>query len=286
MTARRATVRGSRAGRPAVLLALVLALCACERQVSEPADALARVNGRVITEEELDQYLELREAREPEPEHDADPERQALEEMIDRLLLTQHAEDTGLDRSPEVESLLARVRENILVQAVIQQILAEQPITEKELRQRFQAEVAATHQTEYLVSHILTKDEEEAKRLIRALEADGDFAQLARENSIDVESGANGGRLGWINQGMVVPEFFQGIARLEKGAITRTPVKSQFGWHVIRVEDTRPARIPTFEEFMADAQTKANFYRKLQDERVEAVVKELRAAAAIEIKDR
>jgi len=270
--------------------ALAAALCAlvgagCERATDAPADTLALVNGQAITAGELEQYLTLREARAAaDADPGADPEREALDEMIDRVLLTQHAEAAGLDRRAEVRSLLARVRENILVQAAIEQILAEQPITEEELRRRFQTEVAATHQTEYLVRHILTRHEEEAQHVIRELEAGGDFAQLARENSIDVQSGANGGRLGWINEGMVVPEFFQGIARLEKGATTDAPVRSEFGWHVIRVDDTRPARIPTFEEFMADPQVKANFYRKLQDERVEAVVRELRAAADIDIR--
>lgn len=278
-------MREARLGRCGSAALLALALGACSPGASPPAaDELARVNGQPITSAELEQYLELREARRPDA--DPDPEQQALQEMIDRILLTQEAEATGLDHSPEVMSLLARVRENILVEAMIQRILAQHPITEQELRQRFQTEVAATHQTEYLVSHILTRSEDEARYVIRALANGADFAELARTHSIDVQSGAKGGRLGWINEGMVVPEFFQGIARLQKGATSDAPVKSEFGWHVIRVEDTRPADIPTYEEFMADPQTKANFYRKLQDERVEAVVKELRAAAEIEIEGR
>jgi len=180
---------------------------------------------------------------------------------------------------------MKRVRENILVQSMIRKSLEEHPITDDELKQRFQTEVAATHKTEYKVSHILAKNEDEAKDIIKALQAKGDFAAIARKKSVDVQSGKNGGTLGWVNQGMVVPEFFEGVSRLEKGAFSSEPVKSDFGWHVIKVEDTRAAKIPTFEEFMGDAQTSANFRRKLQDEKIEKMMKDLRAGAKIEIKN-
>lgn len=267
-----------------ILGAVALGGCQQQQQAGEAEDVLATVNGQPITEEAFAQYLELRQARDaPAGE---DPQAQGLEEMIDRILLTQRAEALGVDDNPDVRHLLARVRENILVQAMIRRTLEEQPISEDELRRRFQSEVVDTHQTEYRVSHILTENEDEAETIIRELKNDGDFAQLAREKSIDVQSGNKGGRLGWVNPGMVVPEFFEGVARLEKGAITDAPVKSEFGWHVIRLEDTRPAKIPTFEEFMADPQTKANFQRKLQDERIEQIVQDLRAEAEIEIKGR
>lgn len=133
--------------------------------------------------------------------------------------------------------------------------------------------------------HILVKDEDEARDLIKQLKNKGSFENLAKKHSIDVQSGKNGGSLGWINQGMVVPEFFEGVSRLEKGAVSSEPVKSDFGWHVIKVEDTRPAKIPSYEEFMGDRQARANFQRRLQDEHIEQMVKELRASAKIDIKE-
>lgn len=264
-----------------IALAAGFGLGACQPPASEEGKVLATVNGEAITEPEFRQYLQLRQSREPVA--DAEQERKLLDEMIDRILLAQHAEQNGIDKEPEVRFLLERVRENILVQSMIRRMLQDQPVTQDELKQRFETEVAATHKTEYLVRHILTKDEDEAKEIIETLNNKGDFARLARQKSIDVQSGAKGGSLGWVNQGMVVPEFFQGMARLEKGATSREPVRSEFGWHVIRVDDTRPARIPTFEEFMSDPQTKANFERKLQDERIEKIVQDLRAKAKIDI---
>jgi peptidyl-prolyl cis-trans isomerase C len=245
---------------------------------------VATVNSQPITEAEFQQYLQLRQQREPIT--DKAQEKKVLEEMIDRVLLAQRAESTGVDKDPEVSGLLRRVRENILVQSMIRNMLKDNPITDEELKQRFDKEVAATHKTEYLVRHILTKNEDEAKEVITQLGGKkGNFSTLAKQKSIDVQSGNNGGSLGWINEGMVVPEFFTGVTGLEKGATSKAPVKSDFGWHVIKVEDTRPAKIPTFDEFIADRQTKANFYRKLQDEKIENVVKELRTGAKIEVKN-
>lgn len=266
-----------------VLLAAGLLLGACQQKSQNESKVLATVNGQPITEAEFQQYLQLRQQREPVT--DKAQEKKVLEEMIDRVLLAQRAESSGVDKDPEVNGLLKRVRENILVQSMIRNMLKDNPITDEELKQRFEKEVAATHKTEYLVRHILTKNEDEAKDIIAQLNnKKTNFSTLAKQKSIDVQSGKNGGSLGWINEGMVVPEFFAGVTGLEKGAISKTPVKSDFGWHVIKVEDTRPAKIPTFDEFIADRQTKANFYRKLQDEKVENIVKELRTSAKIEIK--
>lgn len=265
-----------------LLLAAGVALGACQPKTVNEGKVLVTVNGQAITEPEFRQYLQLRQQREPGA--DAAQEQKILDEMIDRILLAQRASADGIDKDPEVKYLLNRVRENVLVQSLIRKMLQDSPVAETDLKQRFETEVAATHKTEYLVRHILTKDEDEAKEVIKALADKGDFAKLAKQKSIDVQSGSKGGSLGWINQGMVVPEFFQGVSRLEKGTTTTEPVKSDFGWHVIRVDDTRPAKIPTYEEFMADPQTKANFQRKLQDEKVEKIVKDLRASAKIERK--
>lgn len=271
----------------ALLVAFGAMLGACQQQKNaDESKVLASINGQSITENELQHYTQLRQTRDPSP--DPTKEKKAvLDEMVDRTLLAQRAESTGIDKDPEVQYLLRRVRENILVQAMIRRMLKENPITDDEVKQRFQKEVDATHKTEYRVRHILLKNEDEAKEVIQQLKGGKtDFAKLARQKSIDVQSGKRGGELGsWINQGDVVPEFFTGVTGLKKGAVSADPVKSDFGWHVIKVEDTRAAKIPTFEEFMADRQTKANFYRKLQDEKVEQIVKELRANAKLSISE-
>jgi peptidyl-prolyl cis-trans isomerase C len=260
-----------------------LALGACQQKAENESKVIATVNGQDITEAEFQQYMQLRQQREPVT--DKAQQKKVLEEMIDRMLLAKRAEATGVDKDTEVKSLLQRVHENVLVQSMIRKMLKDSPITDDELKERFEKEVAATHKTEYLVRHILTKNEDEAKEIIVQLNGKkANFATLAKQKSIDVQSGNNGGSLGWINQGMVVPEFFDGVTHLQKGATSAAPIKSDFGWHIIKVDDTRPAKIPTYDEFIGDRQTKANFYRKLQDEKIEKTVKELRAGAKIDIK--
>jgi peptidyl-prolyl cis-trans isomerase C len=271
--------------RFSALLLLVAGLClgACQQKAENESKVIATVNGQDITEAEFQQYMQLRQQREPVT--DKAQQKKVLEEMIDRVLLAKRAEATGVDKDPEVRGLLQRVHENILVQSMIRKMLKDNPITDDELKERFEKEVGATHKTEYLVRHILMKNEDEAKEVITQLNGKkANFATLAKQKSIDVQSGKNGGSLGWINQGMVVPEFFESVTHLQKGATSSAPVKSDFGWHIIKVDDTRPAKIPTYEEFIGDRQTKANFYRKLQDEKIEKTVKELRTSAKIDIK--
>lgn len=273
-----------------LVLALGLVAVGCDKKpAATPSEdagkVLVTVNGEAITEKDFQQYLQLRQARQ-EPVADKEKEQKiVLDEMVDRILLTQRAAQNGMEKDPEVQTLMKRVRENILVQAMVRNMLKDNPITDGDLRQRFDKEVGNTHKTEYSVRHILVKNEDEAKEITNQLKAKSDFAKLAKQKSIDVQSGKNGGQLGWVNQGAVVPEFFDAVTRLKKGETSPAPVKSDFGWHVIKVEDTRPAKIPSFEQFMADKQTRANLHRKMQDEKIEKLVKDLRANAKITVNE-
>ena len=267
-----------------LVITIAFGLAACQKQPADDSAVLATVNGEKITEKDYQHYLQLRQTRQ-EPIADKDKERKVvLDEMVDRVLLSQRAVEQKLEQDPEVYYLLKRLRENVLVQAAIRNMLKEGPVSDDDLKARFDKEASNTHKTEYHVRHVLVKNEDEAKEVLKQLKGGANFATVAKQKSIDVQSGKKGGDLGWINQGMVVPEFFEAVTKLEKGAISPEPVKSDFGWHVIKVEDTRAAKIPSFEQFMADKQTKANFYRRIQDERIEKMVKDLRAGAKIEIK--
>lgn len=267
-----------------LVMTIAVGLAACQKQPADDSAVLATVNGEKITEKDYQHYLQLRQTRQ-EPIADKDKERKVvLDEMVDRVLLSQRAVDQKLEQDPEVYYLLKRLRENVLVQAAIRNMLKEGPVSDDDLKARFDKEASNTHKTEYQVRHVLVKNEDEAKEVLKQLKGGANFATVAKQKSIDVQSGKKGGDLGWINQGMVVPEFFEAVTKLGKGAISPEPVKSDFGWHVIKVEDTRAAKIPSFEQFMADKQTKANFYRRIQDERIEKMVKDLRAGAKIEIK--
>lgn len=274
----------TRTSQLVLVIAMAVGLAACQNQPADDSAVLATVNGEKITEKDYQHYLQLRQTRQ-EPIADKEKERKVvLDEMVDRVLLSQRAVEQKLEQDPEVYYLLKRLRENVLVQAAIRNMLKEGPVSDDDLKARFEKEAANTHKNEYHVRHVLVKTEDEAKEVLKQLKGGANFATVAKQKSIDVQSGKKGGDLGWINQGMVVPEFFEAASKLNKGAISPEPVKSDFGWHVIKMEDTRAAKIPTFEQFMSDKQTKANFYRRIQDERIEKMVKDLRGGAKIEIK--
>jgi len=153
----------------------------------------------------------------------------------------------------------------------------------EDVKKRFEQEVSNTHKTEYKVRHILVKEEAEAKEILGQLGKGGKFDKLAKEKSIDTQTGKEGGALGWINQGMVVPEFFSAVIAMNKGAVSAEPVKSDFGWHIIKVDDTRPLKIPNFEQFMSDQRARSNIYRKMQDDKMGELVKDLKSKAKITV---
>jgi len=205
--------------------------------------------------------------------------------IIDEFYLDEWkaAVSNKLDQDPEVGSLMKRVREEILVQAVKRKLLRDNPITDDDVKKRFEKEVEETHKTEYKVRHILVKEEAEARDIMAQLDKGVKFDKLAKDKSIDAQSGKNGGELGWVNQGMVVPEFFNAVMAMKKGALSAEPVKSDFGWHIIKVEDARSLKIPTFEQFMSDQRARANIYRKMQDDKVGNLVKDLKGKAKITV---
>ncbi|MBI3571388.1 MAG: peptidylprolyl isomerase [Gammaproteobacteria bacterium] len=254
------------------------------KEAAKEADkVIATIDGEKIMQSDYQSYLQLRQ-QQVGPIPDKDKEKKVvLDEMIEKMLLAQHAVSSKLDQDPEVSSLMKRVREEILVQAVKRKLLRDNPITDDDVKKRFEQEVENTHKTEYKVRHILVKEEADAKAILAQLGKGAKFDKLAKDKSIDTQSGKNGGELGWVNQGMVVPEFFNAVMAMKKGAVSAAPVKSDFGWHIIKVEDTRPLKIPTFEQFMSDQRARANIYRKMQDDKIGNLVKDIKGKAKITV---
>ena len=249
----------------------------------EPDKVIATVNGEKIMQSDYQNYLQLRQ-QQVGPIPDKDKEKKVvMDEMIEKTLLAQHAVSSKLDKDPEVSSLMKRVREEILVQAVKRKQLRDNPITDDDVKKRFEKEVEDTHKTEYKVRHILVKEEADARNIVAQLGKGAKFDKLAKDKSVDAQSGKSGGELGWINQGMVVPEFFNAVMAMKKGAVSTEPVKSDFGWHIIKVEDTRPLKIPTFEQFISDQRARANIHRNMQDDKVSNLVKELKEKGKITV---
>ena len=168
--------------RPLLLVLLVSLglLAACGKKAPDTGKVLASINNETITERDYENYLRLRSTQQ-EPIVDKEKEKQVvLNEMIDRIVLSQYATDNKLDQEPDNYLLMKRVRENILVQAAIRKMLKDNPVTDEDLKKRFQQEVEKTHNTEYRVRHILVKSEDEAKQVIDQIKKGGNFAAIAK----------------------------------------------------------------------------------------------------------
>lgn len=274
--------------RPVVfaLVSLPLLIASgCGPKSVDDTKAVATVNGENITENDLQKYLALRQSTQAAlPDKDKEL-KVARDELIDRALLAKHAVDSQLDREPDVHFRLKQTRVNILAQAVINNYLKDRPVTDEDTKKRFQQEFEQTDKNEYRVRHILVKTQDEAKDILAQLSKGAAFAALAKQKSTDLFSKDKGGDLGWINQGMgFVPEFFSAVAAMKKGDVSKAPVKSDFGWHVMKLEDTRALKLPTYEQFVANPQAQERLRRKIQEERINALLKELKDKAKIEIK--
>lgn len=192
-----------------------------------------------------------------------------VEQLVQQELLAQ----TVTEDSARVTLALKAERRSLLAGEVVGEVAGA--VTEEAVQAAYDAEAAAAPEgTEWNAAHILVATEEEAKAAAGRLAAGEDFAALAEELSTDTGSGAQGGDLGWFGPGMMVPEFEAGVAALEPGAVS-PPVESQFGWHLIRLVETRPLAAPAFEERAAEIRA------RLQQEAVQARLQELEAAGEV-----
>ncbi len=262
-----------------LLLCAGLALGACGKKSPDDSKVLASVNGESITEKDYEDYLRARQAQQP-PIPDKEKEKKVvLDEMVNRVLLVQSAVDQKVDQELDVYFQIKRQRENVLARAMLRKYLKDNPISDEEVQKRFEQEMEKANKNEYRARHILVRSEEEAKEIIAQLKKGASFNALAQKKSIDVRSGKQGGDLGWFSQEVIVPEFFNAVNAMKKGEISQEPVKSDFGYHVIKHEDSRPRKMPTFD------QAKGNIRQIVQQERVDALVKSLKDKGKVKISE-
>jgi len=258
------------------LSALLLALAACAKSgdaASSKSPAVATVNGHTISAANFDAYVSAV-ARKPAAEIPADQKQQLLDQYISMQLAAEVAEKDGLQKTPDVEAQLGLARVNVLTDALLKKYLDEHPISDADLKAEYDTQVAAMPR-EYHARHILVESKPIADSIIRELKNGGDFAKLAEKESKD-ESGKNGGDLGWFTLQTMVKPFSDAVSTLEKGKFTEEPVQSQFGWHVIKLEDTRIPTAPAFDE--VKDRVKAIVQRK----RLQAYMDDLKKNAKIE----
>ena len=197
------------------------------------------------------------------------------EELIRRELLAQEAKKAGIDKKPEIAAQAEAARQAFFVRAYIQDYLKKNPISDAQLKAQYETIKSQMGNTEYKTRHILVASEDDAKTVIANLKKGAKFEELAKQ-SIDPGSKENGGDLGWTNASNFVKPFSEALTALAKGKYTETPVKTEFGYHVIMLEDTRPMTVPPFEEI------KPRLAQQAQAQQVNKMVEALRAKAKVE----
>lgn len=238
------------------------------------AQNAAIVNGKPVPKARMEQLAEqLAAAGRPVT---AEMQDQLREEVVMREVFMQEAQKKGLDASDDYKAQMELARQAILIRQLFEDYRKTSPVTQEELQKAYDSLASANSGSEYKVRHILVETEDAAKKVLADLKKGAKFEDLAKKLSKDPGSGANGGDLDWTAPANLVPEFSEAMVKLKKGETSSAPVKSSFGWHVIRLDDTRAMSFPPLEEI------KPELERQLQQQKLQAYQQELRAKAKVE----
>ena len=257
-----------------LLSSLVTAALLGTMALSASAQNLAIVNGKPVPKERaevLKQQLE-RSGR-PVP---TEMEAQIKEEVIAREIFVQEANRRGLASSAEYRKQMELARETILIRELFADYQKKNPVTDAEIKAEYDKFAAANDGKEFHAAHILVDSEDRAKAIIAEVNGGKKFEDIAKQESKDPGSGAQGGDLGWADPASYVPEFTEAMLKLQKGEMTSAPVKSQFGWHVIRVLDTRKATLPALDD------VKPQIAQQLEQQKMMKFQEELRSKAKVQ----
>lgn len=257
--------------RKFALLSALLAVAATAQAADEKAVAL--VNGVSIPQARVDMRLKVA-AQQGQP--DTPELRKAIrDDLINLEVISQAATKNGLDRQPEIAQQLELARESVLASAYVQDYAKTHPISDEALKQEYENLKIRVGNKEYKLSHILVESEDEAKKVQAELKKGAKFAKVAKAKSKDPGSADKGGELGWAVPSNFVQPFSEAVVKLNKGQVS-APVQTQYGWHVIKLEDTRELKVPTFEEM------KPKLENRLQQQSIQKAIEDLRSKAKIE----
>jgi peptidyl-prolyl cis-trans isomerase C len=245
--------------RIATVTALVVVMTACGKgqqaatpvatdKAAAPAPApVATIDGTPISRVEYDIYLKSLLQGRPTTELTAEQRGQVLDELISMELLATQGGKDGIEKDPDVAARLDVVRMRVLADSESQKYLKDKEPTDAELHAEYDTAIAAMDKTEYHARHILVPTKEQAEQVIKKIKGGAKFEDVAKAQSTD-GSKANGGDLGWFTLTRMAKPFGDAVKVLKKGEMTQEPVQTQFGWHVIKLEDTRETAPPPFEQ--------------------------------------
>ena len=237
------------------------------------AQNIASVNGVAIPSSRLEALVKEATAR---GKSDTPSLREELKEsLINWEVLNQESIRRQINKDTKVLETIELYRQRVMINALFEDMANKNPISDKDIQAEYDKHKEQSTGSEYNAKHILVKTENEAKKIIASLKKGGKFQDLAKQ-SLDPGSKAKGGELGWSAPDAYVPPFAAALSKLEKGQFTQEPVKTDFGWHVIMLENVRPAQFPNLE------QVRPQIVNALRGQRIDELVTELRKKAKVE----
>ena len=261
-----------------VLAASVAALSAALLSpMSAGAQNIATVNGKAVPKSRADALIS-QVVKSGQQKDTPELQAQVKDEVVLREIFMQEAEKKGIPQTTDYKAQMELARQSILIRELFADFAKKNPVTDAQAMAEYEKVKASNGGTEYRARHILVEKEEDAKALIAKIKAGGSFEDLAKENSKDPGSAANGGDLDWANGKNYVPEFTKALEGLKKGEMTQEPVKSQFGYHIIMLEDSREATFPAFDD------VKPQILQRLGQQKIQTYQADLKSKAKTDYK--
>jgi peptidyl-prolyl cis-trans isomerase C len=259
----------------ALLLSAVLALPTVVQ-----AQNIAIVNGKAVPKARVDAFIKQIQAQAAAQGQQLPPDLDARvrDKIVMDEIFTQEAEKRGLAATADYKVQMEQARQAVLTQALLADYAKTHSITDDDIKAEYEKFKAQTSGTEYHAKHILLEKEDDAKAMIAQIKGGASFEELAKKNSKDPGSGANGGDLDFAAPGSYVPEFSQAMVKLKKGEMTQEPVKTQFGYHIIMLVDTREATFPPIDD------VKGQLKQRMEQQKLAAYRDEIRAKAKTDYK--
>jgi peptidyl-prolyl cis-trans isomerase C len=259
----------------ALMLSATLAL-----PLAAQAQNIAIVNGKPVPKARADAVLKQVQTQAAAQNQQLPPDldQRVRDSVVLGEIFTQEAERRGLAATPEYKTQMEQARQQVLTNALLADFVKTHPVADADVKTEYEKFKAQSAGTEYRARHILVEKEDEAKALIVQIKGGANFEELAKKNSKDPGSGANGGDLDFAAANAYVPEFSQAMAKLKKGEMTQEPVKTQFGYHIIRLDDTREAQFPPFDDVKGQLKT------RMEQQRLAAYRDEIRVKAKTDYK--